>query len=180
MLQSRFGDKSLKFKVVCPQNGTAVLKGLSNHLRIFGIKFLTPIVARLEPHYLPFWRLHRIAKPFTTAFSYRAEFIGDVTVEWPTVYMSLYTAVLLNVFCCWKRCPILESSVFIAKIQKARFLSFFFRWKRCSALEFKEVHPKKTKREGENFFFRWSFCSTLLSSSSNFIQRGLVQFYCAF
>ena len=25
--QSRFGDKPIKFKVVCPQNGTAVLKG---------------------------------------------------------------------------------------------------------------------------------------------------------
>ena len=27
--QSRFGDKPLKLQVVCPQNGTAVLKGLS-------------------------------------------------------------------------------------------------------------------------------------------------------
>ena len=27
--QSRFGDKPLKFRVVCPQNGTAVLKGLT-------------------------------------------------------------------------------------------------------------------------------------------------------
>ena len=27
--QSRFGDNSLKFQVVCPQNGTAVLKGLT-------------------------------------------------------------------------------------------------------------------------------------------------------
>ena len=27
--QSRFGDKSLNFQVVCPQNGTAVLKGLT-------------------------------------------------------------------------------------------------------------------------------------------------------
>ena len=27
--QSRFGDKPLKFQVVCPQNGTAVLKGLT-------------------------------------------------------------------------------------------------------------------------------------------------------
>ena len=26
--QSRFGDKPLKYQVVCPQNGTAVLKGL--------------------------------------------------------------------------------------------------------------------------------------------------------
>ena len=26
--QSRFGDKPVKFEVVCPQNGTAVLKGL--------------------------------------------------------------------------------------------------------------------------------------------------------
>ena len=26
--QSRFGDKRLKFQVFCPQNGTAVLKGL--------------------------------------------------------------------------------------------------------------------------------------------------------
>ena len=26
--QSRFGDKPLKLQVVCPQNGTAVLKGL--------------------------------------------------------------------------------------------------------------------------------------------------------
>ena len=27
--QSRFGDKRVKFQVVCPQHGTAVLKGLS-------------------------------------------------------------------------------------------------------------------------------------------------------
>ena len=27
-LQSDFGDRSVKFQVVCPQNGTAVLKGL--------------------------------------------------------------------------------------------------------------------------------------------------------
>ena len=27
--QSRFGDKPLQFQVVCPQNGTAVLKGLT-------------------------------------------------------------------------------------------------------------------------------------------------------
>ena len=26
--QSHFGDKALKFQVVCPQNGTVVLKGL--------------------------------------------------------------------------------------------------------------------------------------------------------
>ena len=26
--QSRFGDKPVKFQVVCPQNGTSVLKGL--------------------------------------------------------------------------------------------------------------------------------------------------------
>ena len=26
--QSRFGDKPIKFQVVCPQNGTAVLEGL--------------------------------------------------------------------------------------------------------------------------------------------------------
>ena len=26
--QSRFGDKRLKFQVVCPQDGTAVLKGI--------------------------------------------------------------------------------------------------------------------------------------------------------
>ena len=29
-LQSRFGDNPLNFRVVCPQNGTAVLKGLRN------------------------------------------------------------------------------------------------------------------------------------------------------
>ena len=28
--QSRFGDKPVKFQLVCPQNGTAVLKGLVN------------------------------------------------------------------------------------------------------------------------------------------------------
>ena len=33
--KSRFGDKPLKFRVVCPQNGTAVLKGLKGrHSRI--------------------------------------------------------------------------------------------------------------------------------------------------
>ena len=29
--QSRFGDRPLKFQVVCPQNGTAVLKGLKRY-----------------------------------------------------------------------------------------------------------------------------------------------------
>ena len=34
--QSRFGGKPLKLQVVCPQNGTAVLKGLSlNRLCVF-------------------------------------------------------------------------------------------------------------------------------------------------
>ena len=32
--QSRFGDKPLKFQVVCPQNGTAVLKGFNTN-RVF-------------------------------------------------------------------------------------------------------------------------------------------------
>ena len=31
-LQSRLGDKTLKFKLICPQNGTAVLKGLQFHV----------------------------------------------------------------------------------------------------------------------------------------------------
>ena len=31
VLESRFGDKPVKFQVACPQNGTAVLKGL--HVR---------------------------------------------------------------------------------------------------------------------------------------------------
>ena len=30
--QSHFGDKSLKIQVVCPQNGTTVLKGLNKKL----------------------------------------------------------------------------------------------------------------------------------------------------
>ena len=29
--QSRFGDRPVKFQVVCPQNGTAVLKGVKAH-----------------------------------------------------------------------------------------------------------------------------------------------------
>ena len=29
--KSRFGDRPVKFQVVCPQNGTAVLKGLSEN-----------------------------------------------------------------------------------------------------------------------------------------------------
>ena len=32
--QSRFGDKPLIFQVVCPQNGTAVLKGLRGQLTV--------------------------------------------------------------------------------------------------------------------------------------------------
>ena len=28
--QSRFGSKPVKFQIVCPQNGTAVLKGLTS------------------------------------------------------------------------------------------------------------------------------------------------------
>ena len=40
-LQSNFGDKPYKFQVICPQNETAVLKGLDGALtalKIFGIK----------------------------------------------------------------------------------------------------------------------------------------------
>ena len=37
--QSRFGDKPFKFQVVCPQNGTAVLKGLGLQSR-YGDKAL--------------------------------------------------------------------------------------------------------------------------------------------
>ena len=33
--QSRFGDKLPQFQVVCPQNGTAVLKGLKEHARTY-------------------------------------------------------------------------------------------------------------------------------------------------
>ena len=33
-LQSHFGDKSLKFQVLCPQNGTAVLSGISGALTV--------------------------------------------------------------------------------------------------------------------------------------------------
>ena len=39
--QSRFGDETLKFQVVCPQNGTALLKGLG-----FRLSMLTLV----EPH----------------------------------------------------------------------------------------------------------------------------------
>ena len=35
--QSRFGDRPVKFRVVCPQNGTAVLKGLMNEASSFAI-----------------------------------------------------------------------------------------------------------------------------------------------
>ena len=41
--QSRFGDKPLNLQVVCPQNGTAVLKGLRPHCRtwcVWGWRFL--------------------------------------------------------------------------------------------------------------------------------------------
>ena len=46
--QSRFGDNSLKFQVVCPQNGTGVLKGLnpSNlhpHATGVGLSSLPPL-----------------------------------------------------------------------------------------------------------------------------------------
>ena len=37
--QSRFGDNTLKFQVVCPQNGTAVLKGLTTSYRFLGTKY---------------------------------------------------------------------------------------------------------------------------------------------
>ena len=36
VLESRFGDKPVKFQVVCPQNGTAVLKGLRHVLEESG------------------------------------------------------------------------------------------------------------------------------------------------
>ena len=43
--QSRFGDKPVNFQVVCPQNGTAALKGLINLL--LGGKFLCNVVTLL-------------------------------------------------------------------------------------------------------------------------------------
>ena len=43
--QSRFGDKPLKFQVVCPQNGTAVLKGLNDRGDTFPLEcFLHGVV----------------------------------------------------------------------------------------------------------------------------------------
>ena len=36
--QSRFGDKPLKFRAICPQNGTAVLKGLINTRDVYILK----------------------------------------------------------------------------------------------------------------------------------------------
>ena len=42
MLQSRFGDKSLKFKVVCPQNGTAVFERVKQSSTYFRDKVLNP------------------------------------------------------------------------------------------------------------------------------------------
>ena len=41
--QSRFGEKPLKFQVVCPQNGTAVLNGLSR----LGLKDCTRVVGTI-------------------------------------------------------------------------------------------------------------------------------------
>ena len=38
VLESRFGDKPVEFQVVCPQNGTAVLKGLSWKVKVMTTK----------------------------------------------------------------------------------------------------------------------------------------------
>ena len=38
--QSRFGDKPLKFQVVCPQNGTAVLKELMIYVDTLFLTYL--------------------------------------------------------------------------------------------------------------------------------------------
>ena len=52
--QSRFGDKPFKLQVVCPQNGTGVLKGLTDHgvFRILSRGFLGTSFAwdRDRPH----------------------------------------------------------------------------------------------------------------------------------
>ena len=42
-LQSRFGDKPLKFQVVCPQNGTALLKAL---MVVLIVAVVTVVVAK--------------------------------------------------------------------------------------------------------------------------------------
>ena len=44
--QSRFGDKLLIIWVVCPQNGTAVLKGLSSQPLLLGIIYVPVFVIR--------------------------------------------------------------------------------------------------------------------------------------
>ena len=47
--QSRFGDKLVKFRIVCPQNGTAVLKGLSVKKRPHGAVFIPRAEESIAP-----------------------------------------------------------------------------------------------------------------------------------
>ena len=43
--QSRFGDKPVKLEVICPQNGTAVLKGLTPQVRFFAFQRVLPTIS---------------------------------------------------------------------------------------------------------------------------------------
>ena len=62
--QSHFGDKPVKFQVVCPQNGTAVLKGL-RHILIAGCHGLL-VLDTLEFHlFHPLGSSHPVRWPFT-------------------------------------------------------------------------------------------------------------------
>ena len=49
-LQSHFGDKPLKFQVISPHNGTAVIKGLTLHLTILPIHMETPYTNHQRDH----------------------------------------------------------------------------------------------------------------------------------
>ena len=45
-LESRFGDKLLRIRVLCPQNGTAVLKGLT---KCGNVRSIMVLVAAIVP-----------------------------------------------------------------------------------------------------------------------------------
>ena len=53
--QSRFGDKPLKFQVICPQNGTAVLKGLS-----WGLVFVSLCAPQISTYFDQFRPLQHL------------------------------------------------------------------------------------------------------------------------
>ena len=91
--QSRFGDKPLKFQVVCPENGTAILKGLKRNTKEMKLLVVGWTRHPIRPFRsaVPFWG--QMLQRYTTDKEGRgsrkegrgSRFVGEVEEELPTL-----------------------------------------------------------------------------------------------